>query len=140
MVHDLTANRDFAHRRDFEVERIFEYTKIIDSINNDLTSLYNELVLTGTTFDRANKQYVLDYKNMCDCCGLLIKVNPWDFENTKTLCSECNKRLKNTYKLRENSDLSQEVTDGTKRLRVIKPWDIRDFEQGNAVDDVFLWD
>ena len=70
MIQDLTANRDFQNDRDLSI-----LSNLIrqSSTQDDLTSLYDEVVLTGTTFDRDHKRYILDYeseqKNMCDCCG-----------------------------------------------------------------------
>ena len=40
----------------------------------------------------------------------------------------------------EMFELLEEVIDDSFAVRVVKPWDIRDFERENAVDNVFLWD
>ena len=138
MIHDLTANSDFQKTRGWGV--------LIRPIQDEdrLTPPYEEIVLTGTTFDRDHKRYVLDYerdeKNMCDCCGSPIKIRPWDFEENKTLCPECEKWLEETHNSREDGRLLEEVVDDNFVVRVVKPWDIRDFERENAVDNVLLWD
>ena len=130
MIHDLTANNDF-HNNSFGL--LGRWRDIFDRTNHDdeLTPPDNEIVLTGSGFDREHKRYILDYesdtKNMCDCCGAPIKIRPWDFEENKTLCPECEKWL-------------EEVIDNRFAVRVVKPWDTRDFERENAVDNVLLWD
>ena len=138
MVHDLTANSDFQKTRGWRV-----LTRPIQD-EDRLTPPYEEIVLTGTTFDRDHKRYVLDYesdeKNMCDCCGSPIKIRPWDFDDNKTLCPECEKWLEETHNSREDGRLLEEVVDDSFAVRVVKPWDIRDFERENAVDNVLLWD
>ena len=138
MVHDLTANSDFQKTRGWGV-----LTRPIQD-EDRLTPPYEEIVLTGTTFDRDHKRYVLDYesdeKNMCDRCGSPIKIRPWDFEENKTLCPECEKWLEETHNSREDGRLLEEVIDDSFVVRVVKPWDIRDFERENAVDNVLLWD
>ena len=129
MVHDLTANNDFQGGRGFNFLGIF--TRELERVSDNLTPPYDEVVLTGSTFDRDCKRYILDYesdeKNMCDCCGAPIRIRLWDFEENKTLCPECEKWL-------------EEVIDNRFAVRVVKPWDIRDFERENAVDNVLLWD
>ena len=138
MVHDLTANRDFQKTRGWGI-----LTRPIQD-EDRLTPPYEEIVLTGTTFDRNHKRYVLDYesdeKNMCDCCGSPIKIRPWDFEDNKILCPECEKWLEETHNSREDGRLLEEIIDDSFAVRVVKPWDIRDFERENAVDNVLLWD
>lgn len=144
MVQDLTANRDFQGERSFGI-----FGRIIDGMNerdDDISSPYDEIVLTGTAFDRDHKRYILDYeseqKNMCDCCGSPIKNRPWDFEEEKTLCPACEKWLEETQsrQRRDNGELLKEVVDDTWTVRVVKPWDINDFDRENAVDNVLLWD
>ena len=129
MVHDLTANNDFQGGRGFD--SLGRFARELERVSDNLTPPYDEIVLTGTTFDRDHKRYVLDYesdeKNMCDRCGASIRIRPWDFEENKTLCPECEKWL-------------EEVIDNRFVVRVVKPWDIRDFERENAVDNVLLWD
>ena len=99
MIQDLTANRDFQNDRDLSI-----LSNLIrqSSTQDDLTSLYDEVVLTGTTFDRDHKRYILDYeseqKNMCDCCGSPIRIRPWDFEVNKTLCPACEKMVRRITK------------------------------------------
>ena len=142
MVHDLTANNDFQGGRGFNFLGIF--TRELERVFDNLTPPYDEVVLTGTTFDRDHKRYVLDYesdkKNMCDCCGAPIRIRPWDFEENKTLCPECEKWLEKTQNSREDGRLLEDVIDESFAVRVVKPWDIRDFERENAVDNVLLWD
>ena len=55
MIQDLTANRDFQNDRDLSI-----LSNLIrqSSTQDDLTSLYDEVVLTGTTFDRDHKRYI----------------------------------------------------------------------------------
>ena len=129
MVHDLTANNDFQGGRGFD--SLGRFARELERVSDNLTPPYDEVVLTGSTFDRDCKRYILDYesdeKNMCDCCGAPIRIRPWDFEENKTLCPECEKWL-------------EEVIDNRFAVRVVKPWDIRDFERENAVDNVLLWD
>lgn len=138
MVHDLTVNSDFQKTRGWGV-----LTRPIQD-EDRLAPPYEEIVLTGTTFDRDRKRCVLDYesdeKNMCDCCGSPIKIRPWDFEENKTLCPECEKWLEETHNSGEDGRLLEEVIDDSFAVRVVKPWDIRDFERENAVDNVLLWD
>ena len=142
MVHDLTANSDFQGDRNFNFFGRFD--RELERVSDNLTPPYDEVVLTGTTFDRDHKRYVLDYesdkKNMCDCCGAPIRIKPWDFEENKTLCPECEKWLEETHNSREDGRLLEEVIDESFAVRVVKPWDIRDFERENAVDNVLLWD
>lgn len=137
MIHDLTADGDFTNR-------ISLITNRISFNNNDFTLSYDELVLTGTTFDRAYKQYILDYEsnqnNKCHCCGLHIKTRPWDFEENKTLCAKCEKWLEETCKKSDNGQPQQEVVDNVWRVKIVKPWDMSNFERENAIDNVLLWD
>lgn len=141
MIQDLTANRDFQNDR---VWNILSRLVRQRSNHDELTSPFDEVVLTGTTFDRDHKRYILDYeseqKNMCDCCGAPIKIRPWDFEENKTLCPECEKWLEESHSLHENGELSEQIIDDDFTVRVMKPWDINDFERENAVDNVLLWD
>ena len=94
MVQDLTANKDFQNDRDWNILSNLIRQR---SAQDDLTSPFDEVVLTGTTFDRDHKRYILDYesdqKNMCDCCGAPIRIRPWDFKEDKTLCPKCEKWL-----------------------------------------------
>ena len=142
MVHDLTANNDFQGGRVFNF--LGRFTRELERASDNLTPPYDEVILTGTTFDRNHKRYILDYesdeKNMCDCCGTAIRIRPWDFEENKTLCPECEKWLEETHNSREDGRLLEEVIDDSFAVRIIKPWDIRDFERENAVDNVLLWD
>lgn len=141
MIQDLTANRDFQNDGD---RGILLNSIRLRSTQDDLTSPYDEVVLTGTTFDRDHKRYILDYeseqKNMCDCCGAPIKIKPWDFEENKTLCPECEKWLEESHSLHENGELPEKIIDDNFTVKVMKPWDINDFERENAVDNVLLWD
>lgn len=141
MIQDLTANRDFQNDRD---RNILSNLIRQRSAQDDLTSPFDEVVLTGTTFDRDYKRYILDYeseqKNMCDCCGAPIKIRPWDFEENKTLCPECEKWLEKSHNLHENGELPEQIVDDDFTVRVMKPWDINDFERENAVDNILLWD
>lgn len=142
MVHDLTANRDFRSDRDFNF--LGRFARELERATDNLTPPYDEIVLTGTTFDRDQKRYILDYesdqKNMCDCCGAPIRIRPWDFKENKTLCPDCEKWLGETHNSREDGRLLEEVIDNSLDVRVMKPWDIRDFERENAVNNVLLWD
>ena len=142
MVHDLTANNDFQGGRGFNF--LGRFTRELERVSDNLTPPYDEVVLTGTTFDRDHKRYILDYesdeKNMCDCCGAPIRITPWDFEENKTLCPECERWLEETQNSREDGRSLEEVIDESFAIRVVKPWDIRDFERENAVDNVLLWD
>lgn len=145
MVHDLTANRDFQGTGGLGLlGRIASDFARLESERRELTSPYEEVVLTGTASDRDHKRYVLGYesdqKNMCDCCGSPIRIRPWDFEENKSLCPECEKWLEETHNSREDGRLLEEVIDDSFAVRVVKPWDIRDFERENAVDNVLLWD
>lgn len=141
MVQDLTANRDFQNYIDWNV-----LSRLIKQRSNhdELTSPFDEVVLTGTTFDRDHKRYILDYeseqKNMCDCCGAPIRIRPWDFEENKTLCPECEKWLEESQNIHENGELLEQVIDEAFNVKVMKPWDISDFERENSVDNVLLWD
>lgn len=141
MVQDLTANRDFQNEKDWN---ILSRLSRQDSHEDELTSPYEEIVLTGTTFDRDHKRYILDYeseqKNMCDCCGAPIRIRPWNFEENKILCPECEKWLEESHNLHENGELPEQIIDDDFTVRVMKPWDISDFERENAVDNVLLWD
>ena len=112
MVHDLTANSDFQGDRNF----------------NFLGRFDREL------------EYESDEKSMCVCCGAPIRITPWDFEENKTLCPDCEKWLEETQNSREDGRLLEEVIDESFAVRMVKPWDIRDFERENAVDNVLLWD
>lgn len=141
MIQDLTANRDFQNDRDWNI-----LSRLVRQQSNqdELTPPFDEIVLTGTTFDRDNKRYILDYeseqKNMCDCCGAPIKIRPWDFEENKTLCPECERWLEESHNFHENGELPEQIIDDDFTVRVMKPWDISDFERENAVDNVLLWD
>ena len=72
--------------------------------------------------------------------GAPIRIRPWDFKENKTLCPDCEKWLEETHNSREDGRLLEEVVDDSLDVRVMKPWDIRDFERENAVDNVLLWD
>ena len=141
MVQDLTANRDFQNVRDWSV---LSRSAGQRSNYDELASPFDEVVLTGTTFDRDHKRYILDYeseqKNMCDCCGAPIRIRAWDFEENKTLCPECEKWLEESQNIHENGELLEQVIDEAFNVKVMKPWDISDFERENAVDNVLLWD
>lgn len=141
MVQDLTANRDFKNDRNWD---ILSNLIMQRSTQDDLTSPYDEVVLTGTVFDRDNKRYILDYeteqKNMCDCCGSPIKIRPWDFKENKTLCPECEKWLEESQNRDYNGELLEETIDDSLTTRVVKPWDVNDFERESAIDNVLLWD
>ena len=95
MVHDLTANSDFQGGREFNF--LGRFSRELERVSDNLTPPYDEVILTGTTFDRDHKRYILDYesdeKNMCDCCGAPIRITPWDFEENKTLCPNCEKAM-----------------------------------------------
>ncbi len=138
MVHDLTANSDFQKTRGWGV--------LARPIRDEdiLTPPYGEIVLTGTTSDRDYKRYILDYeseqKNMCDRCGAPTRIRPWDFEEDKTLCPECERWLEETYNSRKDGSLLEKVVDDSFAVRIMKPWDISDSERENAVDNVLLWD
>lgn len=141
MIQDLTANRDFQNDRDLSI-----LSNLIrqSSTQDDLTSPYDEVVLTGTTFDRDHKRYILDYeseqKNMCDCCGSPIRIRPWDFEENKTLYPACEKWLEESQNRKYDGELLEEIIDDSWSIRIVKPWDKNDFERENAVDNVLLWD
>lgn len=141
MVQDLTANRDFQSNRDWNILSDLIRQR---SAQDELTSPFDEVVLTGTTFDRDHKRYILDYesdqKNMCDCCGAPIRIRPWDFKEDKTLCPKCEKWLEESQNLYKDGELPEQVIDEVFNVRVVKPWDIRDSERENAVDNVLLWD
>lgn len=141
MIQDLTANRDF--QNDINLSFLSNLIRH-RSTQDELTSPYDEVVLTGTTFDRDHKRYILDYeseqKNMCDCCGSPIRIRPWDFEENKTLCPACEKWLEKSHNLHENGELLEQIFDDDFTVRVMKPWDINEFERENAVDNVLLWD
>lgn len=145
MIHDLTANNDF-HNDGFNF--FGKLRGIFDRANrdDDLTSPDNEIVLTGSGFDRECKRYILDYesdtKNMCDCCGAPIKIKPWDFEENKTLCPNCEKFLEEKIQLKEDGKLLEGIviTDDSIRVRVSKPWDMDEFEREPAINNVLLWD
>ena len=138
MVHDLTANRDF------QEERNFNLLPGMTLDNDKLTPPHKEIVLTGTALDRQTKRYCLDYasneSNMCDCCGSPIRIKPWDFEDNKPLCPDCEKWLEETHNSREDGRLLEEIVDDSFTIMVAKPWDISNFERENAVDNVLLWD
>lgn len=142
MVHDLTANSDFQTKENLNFLGVYEKINEFNEFN-DLTSPYDEVVLTGTSLDRDYKRYILDYeskqKNMCDRCGSPIKIKPWDFTDNKTLCSECERVLEEMHNLRENGELLERIDDKF-TVRVDKPWDIEIFERENAVNNVLLWD
>lgn len=141
MVQDLTVNRDFQSDRDWNILSNLIRQR---SAQDELTSPFDEVVLTGTTFDRDYKRYILDYesdqKNMCDCCGAPIRIRPWDFKEDKTLCPKCEKWLEESQNKERDGELLHEVIDDSFAVRVVKPWDIRDSERENAIDNVLLWD
>ena len=62
MIHDLTANNDF-HNNSFGL--LGRWRDIFDRTNRDdeLTPPDNEIVLTGSGFDREHKRYILDYES-----------------------------------------------------------------------------
>ena len=147
MVHDLTANSDFQQGRGSSFNLLGRLVSDFARTRNEfeaLTPPYEEVVLTGTTFDRDHKRYVLDYesdeKNMCDCCGSPIKIRPWDYEENQSLCPNCVKWLEEKNWFRQEDRMLEEVVDDSFRVRVVKPWDINNFERENAVDNVLLWD
>ena len=143
MIHDLTANNDF-RSEGFNLfgrrNNIFENARD----NDELTSPYEEVILTGSAFDREHKRYILDYesdtKNMCDCCGAPIKIIPWDFEENKTLCPECEKFLEERFVPQEDGTLSEQIVDDSFKIRVRKPWDMDEIERESAINNVLLWD
>ena len=61
MVHDLTANSDFQGDRNFNF--LGRFARELERVSDNLTPPYDEVVLTGTTFDRDHKRYVLDYES-----------------------------------------------------------------------------
>ena len=134
MVHDLTANRDFQKTRGWGV-----LTRPVRD-EDALTSPYEEIVLTGTASERNSKRYVLNEKDMCDCCGASIKIIPWSFEENKSLCPYCERWLEEKNWFRQEDRMLNQIVDDSFTVRVVKPWDIRDFERENAIDNVLLWD
>ena len=40
----------------------------------------------------------------------------------------------------DDGELLEEIIDDSWSIRIVKPWDINDFERENAVDNVLLWD
>lgn len=141
MIHDLTANSDFHKGRLSILHRI---DTELETESDNLASPYNEVVLTGTAFEREHKRYILDYesghKNICDCCGAPIGNKPWEFETNKTLCPDCEKWLEESHNSINDGELLETVVDDNFFTIVIKPWDIRDFEPQNLIDNVLLWD
>lgn len=143
MIHDLTANGDF-YNDGFSL--LGRWRDIFDRTNLDdnLTPPYNEVVLTGSGFDRENKRYILDYesdtKNMCDCCGAPIKIKPWSFEDDKTLCPDCEKFLEKQMQSKEDKTLLEKVVDDSFKIKIHKPWDMDEFERESAINNVLLWD
>ncbi len=143
MVQDLTANRDFQNDRSLNVlSNLIQRRTTQDE--DELTPPFDEVVLTGTTFERNHKRYILVYeseqKNMCDCCGAPIRIRPWDFDGNKTLCQKCERWLEESQNKKGDGELLEEVIDDSWSVRTVKPWDISDFEGENAVDNVLLWD
>ena len=75
MIHDLTANSDF-HSDSFGI--LGRWRDIFDRANrvDELTPPDNEIVLTGSGFDREHKRYILDYesdtKNMESMCRYIL--------------------------------------------------------------------
>jgi RNA polymerase-binding transcription factor DksA len=129
MVQDITARRDFTAKRNlwwFEPMALFNQL-----YDDELTPPYEEVVLTGTALERSEKKYILDsergIRNVCECCGLPIRIKPWDFYNMATLCQKCNKLLE------------EETQDIKKGIRYVKPWEIF-YERENPIDNVLLWD
>lgn len=143
MIHDLTANSDF-HSEGFDL--LGRWNSILENTRNsdELTPPYEEIVLTGSGFDREYKRYILDYesdtKNMCDCCGAPIKIRPWDFEENKTLCPECEKFLEEQFTPKEDGTLLEQIVDDSFKIRVRKPWDMDEVERESAINNVLLWD
>lgn len=138
MVHDLTADKDFQQNTDtYMFLQIVRQIEKINSKSDDLTSPEQEIVLTGTAYDRELKRYTLDcqsdHRNMCDCCGASINMKPWDFESVKTLCPQCDAWLEETQGM-ENPN------NNALTVRIAKPWDIADSERENPIDNVLLWD
>lgn len=143
MIHDLTANNDF-HSEGFGL--LGRWNSILENArdNDELTPPYEEIVLTGSGFDREHKRYILNYesdtKNMCDCCGAPIRIIPWDFEENKTLCPECEKFLEEQFTPKEDRTLLEQIVDDSFRVRVRKPWDMDEIERVSAINNVLLWD
>ena len=143
MIQDLTMNKDFLKHNDFS-DVLNRLLIEIDVVSETLVSPNREMILTGTTFERESKRYALnhetDWGNMCDCCGAPIKNKPWDFEENKTLCSECERDF-----MKEVSDLMYdesvvEIFDDSSMINVIKPWNLVEHERENPIDNVLLWD
>lgn len=145
MIHDLTAHRDF---NSYEFDPLRTAIDFLDKTdhNDNLTTSYNEIVLTGSRVERKNKRYVLNYKNsignICDCCGSSISIKPWNFEENKTLCSNCESFLEKQHKNNQRQDgtLLEVIIDDSFKVKVIKPWDINDFERESPINNVLLWD
>ena len=153
MIHDLTANSDFAN--DKVAEELGKWLKEVNELNDCdmLKSPKNEIILTGSAFERKEKRYILDYmssgKNICDCCGTLIRTKPWDFSENKTLCPSCEKWLEMQYGPKgtdglqdseNNTALLEEIVDDTFKLRIVKPWDMNNKERESPINNVLIWD
>ena len=143
MIHDLTANNDF-HSERFGI--LGRWNSILENTRNsdELTPPHEEVILTGSGFDREHKRYILDYesdtKNMCDCCGAPIKIRPWDFEENKTLCPECERFLEEQFIPKEDGTLLEQIVDDSFKIRVRKPWDMDEVERESVINNVLLWD
>ena len=142
MIQDLTADGDFNGRSNHALSHWGAIISLLTEDNDNLSAPYDEVVLTGSGYDRDNKRYILecetDEKNMCDCCGDPIRIKPWDFDDTRTLCPRCMAYLEENYGQREN-ELVREVVDDNFRVKIRKPWDMPpDVE--HPIDNVLLWD
>ena len=134
-VHDLTSNGDFRRR----IRVIGNIT--INKDPEDLSSPYEEVVLTGTASDRDLKRYCLDAegdcKSICDRCGRDIGNKPWD-PVKYAICKSCESVLE-SMKSEEFRDTLDLIVDEDFNTRRIKPWDFRG-ERENLLDNPLLWD
>lgn len=142
MVHDLTVDELFQDR-----DRYHFIGNVNEKLNRQDThwdKSCDEIVLTGTAGERQVKRYIVDYesddKNICDCCGGVIRTKPWDYENFQTLCPSCEEYLNEQYGEKPDETLLKRIDDIDFDTRITKPWDMYMPEREQAVDNVFLWD
>ena len=61
-------------------------------------------------------------------------------KKTKRYVLRVKKWLEESQNRKYDGELLEEIIDDSWSIRIVKPWDINDFERENAVDNVLLWD
>lgn len=86
-VTDLTKNGDFLRRRSFG------FMNLINKVKDMPWHNLIDPILYSSPWTRVYEEQRL---HMCDCCGIEIRVFPWDHHYC--ICRDCNEHLNDDYR------------------------------------------